>query len=88
MLPAIPLFTLGGYILAEGGSSKRLMRLSSALVGWMPGGLAIVTTLVLAFFTPLTGASGITILSMGGLFLPVLEKARYPQNTAIGLVTV
>ncbi len=88
MLPAIPLFTLGGYILAEGGSSKRLMRLSSALVGWMPGGLAIVTTLVLAFFTPLTGASGITILSMGGLLLPVLEKARYPQNTAVGLVTV
>ena len=88
MLPALPLFTLGGFILAEGGSSKRLMRLSSALVGWMPGGLAIVTTLVLAFFTPLTGASGITILSMGGLLLPVLEKARYPQQTSMGLVTV
>jgi tripartite ATP-independent transporter DctM subunit len=54
----------------------------------MPGGLAIVTVLVLAFFTPLTGASGITILSMGGLLLPMLEKARYPQNTSMGLVTV
>jgi tripartite ATP-independent transporter DctM subunit len=88
MLPAIPLFTLAGYILAEGGSSRRLVRLFSALVGWMPGGLAIVTTLVLAFFTPLTGASGITILSLGGLLFPVLAKARYPESTATGLVTV
>ncbi len=51
MLPAIPLFTLGGYILAEGGASRRLMRSFDALFGWLPGGLAIVTTLVLAFFT-------------------------------------
>jgi tripartite ATP-independent transporter DctM subunit len=88
MLPAIPLFTVGGFLLAEGGSSQRLMRLFSALMGWMPGGLAIVTTVVLAFFTPLTGASGITILSMGGLLLPGLVKARYPERTAVGLVTV
>ena len=88
MLPAIPLFTVGGFILAEGGSGKRLMRLFSAWVGWMPGGLAIMVTLVLAFFTPLTGASGITILSMGGLLLPMLVKARYPEKTSLGLVTV
>ncbi len=88
MLPAIPLFTLAGYILAEGGSSQRLLRFCSALVGWMPGGLAIVTTLVLAFFTPLTGASGITILAMGGLLLPMLVKGRYTERNAIGLVTV
>ena len=88
MLPAIPLFTLGGYILAEGGASRRLLRLFTATFGWMPGGLAIVTTLLLAFFTPLTGASGITILSMGGLLLPVLLKARYPEPTSVGLVTV
>ncbi len=87
MLPSIPLFALGGYILAEGGSSKRLMRLFSAIVGWIPGGLAIVTTCVLAFFTPLTGASGITILSMGGLLLPVLIGSRYTEKNAIGLVT-
>ncbi len=87
-LPAIPLFTLGGFILAEGGASRRLMRTFTALVGWMPGGLAIVTALVLAFFTPLTGASGVTILSMGGLLLPVMTKAGYPENTSIGLVTV
>lgn len=88
MLPAIPLFTLGGYILAEGGSSRRLTRLFRALVGWMPGGLAIVAVLVLAFFTPLTGASGITILSMGGLLLPVLLAEGYPERTSMGLVTV
>ena len=88
MLPAIPLFALAGYILAEGSASRRLTRLFTACVGWMPGGLAVVATLVLAFFTPLTGASGITILSMGGLLLPVLVGARYPEQTALGLVTV
>ncbi len=88
MLPAIPLFALGGYLLAEGGASHRLTRLFTALFGWMPGGLAIVTTFVLAFFTPLTGASGVTILSMGGVLLPVLVRAGYPQSTSMGLVTV
>ena len=88
MLPAIPLFTLGGYILAQGGSGERLMRLFSAWVGWMPGGLAIMVTVVLAFFTPFTGASGITILSMGGLLLPLLVNAQYPEKTSVGLVTV
>ncbi len=88
MLPAIPLFALAGYVLAEGGSGRRLSRLFNALVGWMPGGAAFAITLVLAFFTPLTGASGVTILSMGGLFLPVLLKARYPHQTSVGLITV
>ena len=88
MLPAIPLFALGGYLLAEGGASRRLTRLLMALFSWMPGGLAIVTTLVLAFFTPLTGASGITILSMGGVLLPVMIGAKYEEATSIGLVTV
>ena len=88
MLPAIPLFALAGYVLAEGSASRRLTRLFTACFGWMPGGLAIVATLVLAFFTPLTGASGITILSMGGLLLPVLVGARYPERTSMGLVTV
>ena len=88
MLPAVPLFTLAGYLLAEGGASTRLFRMFRALVGWMPGGLAIVTVLLLAFFTPLTGASGVTILAMGGLLLPVLTKARYPERSSLGLVTV
>jgi C4-dicarboxylate transporter DctM subunit len=88
LLPAIPLFTLGGYLLSEGGASRRLMRTFTALIGWMPGGLAVVTTLLLAFFTPFTGASGVTILSIGGLLLPMMIKARYPENTSVGLVTV
>lgn len=88
LLPAIPLFALAGYVLSAGRASHRLTHLFTACVGWMPGGLAIVATLVLAFFTPLTGASGITILSMGGLLWPVLVEAGYPRRTAMGLVTV
>jgi len=88
LLPAIPLFTLGGYILAAGGSSRRLLRLLNALVGWVPGGLAIVIVLLLAFFTPLTGASGVTIVAMGGLLLPMLVRAGYPERTSVGLITV
>lgn len=88
MLPAIPLFTLTGYILAEGGASHRLLRLFSAMAGWMPGGLAVVTTLLLAFFTPLTGASGVTILAMGGVLLPMLMRSGYSARHAVGLVTV
>jgi C4-dicarboxylate transporter DctM subunit len=88
MLPAIPLFTLAGYVLAEGGSSQRLLRLFSALVGWLPGGIAVVITLVLAFFTPLTGASGVTILAMGGLLLPMLRKSGSSERHSLGLITV
>ena len=88
LLPAIPLFALGGFILAEGGASQRLTRLFGALFGAMPGGLAIVTALVLAVFTPLTGASGVTIVSIGGLLLPVLTQAGYPERSSVGLVTV
>lgn len=87
LLPAIPLFTLAGFILSEGGSGRRLQRLFQAMVGWMPGGLALVTVGLLAFFTPLTGASGITILALGGLLLPMLRNARYPARTSLGLVT-
>ena len=87
LLPAIPLFTLGGYILAEGGASQRLVRVFSALVGWLPGGLAITTAFAFAFFTSFTGASGVTILSLGGLLLPVLVDSRYSRKFSLGLVT-
>jgi len=87
LLPSIPLFTLGGYLLAEGGASGRLVNVFRALVGWMPGGPAILTTLVFAFFTSFTGASGVTILSLGGLLLPVLLRSRFPENFSLGLVT-
>ena len=87
LLPAIPLFTLGGYILAEGGASRRLVRVFSALVGWVPGGLAVMTALAFAFFTSFTGASGVTILSLGGLIMPVLTGARYTRRFSLGLMT-
>jgi tripartite ATP-independent transporter DctM subunit len=86
-IPTVPLFTLTGYILAEGGSSKRLLRLFQALFGWMPGGLAVVATLVCSFFTTFTGASGVTILAIGGLLYPVLIKSGYRERFATGLLT-
>ncbi len=86
LLPALPLFALAGYFLAEGGAGKRLMRAFDALFGWLPGGLAIVVTIVLAFFTTL--GSGVTILSLGGLILPAMLKAGYSEKSSIGLVTV
>jgi tripartite ATP-independent transporter DctM subunit len=87
LIPAIPLFTLTGYLLAEGNSSKRLLRLFRAVFGWMPGGLVIATTLVCAFFSTFTGASGVTILALGGLLLPVLTGAGLSERFAMGLVT-
>ncbi len=86
-LPSIPLFTMAGYFLAEGGASRRLVRVFHALVGWFRGGTAIVTCLVCAFFTTFTGASGVTILALGGLLLPVLVAERYSERNALGLVT-
>ncbi len=86
-IPTIPLFTLAGFILAEGKAGQRLLRLAKALFGWMPGGLAIVTTLVCAFFTTFTGASGVTILALGGLLLPMLLQSGYSEKFSIGLVT-
>jgi C4-dicarboxylate transporter DctM subunit len=86
-IPTIPLFTLTGYLLAEGRANQRLVRLFRALFGWMPGGLAIATTLVCAFFTTFTGASGVTIVALGGLLLPVLLKDNYPERFSIGLLT-
>lgn len=86
-IPTIPLFTLTGYILAEGGAGRRLVRLFRALFGWMPGGLAIAVTLVCAFFTTFTGASGVTILALGGLLLPALLENRYEEKFSLGLLT-
>jgi len=86
-LPTIPLFTLAGYILSEGGASRRLVQLFHALFGWLPGGVAVATVLVCAFFTTFTGASGVTILALGGLLYPMLLKEQYPERFSLGLVT-
>jgi C4-dicarboxylate transporter, DctM subunit len=85
--PAIPLFTLAGYFLAEGGAARRLVRVFQAIVGHFRGGPAVVTVLACAFFTSFTGASGITILALGGLLMPVLVAARYSERNALGLLT-
>ena len=86
-LPAIPLFTLAGYFLAEGGASKRLIRVFKSVVGGIRGGPAIAAVCVCGFFTTFTGASGVTILALGGLLLPVLTAAKIRENDAIGLLT-
>jgi TRAP-type C4-dicarboxylate transport system permease small subunit len=87
ILPTVPLFTLAGYFLAEGGASRRLIRVFQALVGGIRGGPAVLVALVCAFFTSFTGASGVTILALGGLLMPVLLSARYSEQTALGLLT-
>ncbi|MGH7571735.1 MAG: TRAP transporter large permease subunit [Gemmatimonadota bacterium] len=86
-LAAIPLFTLAGYLLAEGRASERLLRLFRAFFGWMPGGTAIVTAVVCAFFTTFTGGSGVTILALGGLLLPALLADGYRERFSLGLIT-
>jgi C4-dicarboxylate transporter DctM subunit len=87
MLPSIPIFTLAGYFLAESGASQRLVRVFQAVVGQIRGGPAVVVALVCTFFTSFTGASGVTILALGGVLMPVLLAARYSERTALGLLT-
>lgn len=87
IFPTIPLFTLAGFILSEGGASERLVRVFQALFGRVPGGLAVAATLLCAFFTTFTGASGVTILALGGLLLPVLLKGGFSEEFSIGLLT-
>ncbi len=86
-LPAIPLLTVAGYVLAEGGASRRLVRAAQSVFGWMPGGLAIVAAFTCALFTTFTGASGVTILALGGIILPALVSEKYPEGFSLGLVT-
>jgi tripartite ATP-independent transporter DctM subunit len=86
-LPTLPLFTLAGYFLAEGGASKRLIRVFQALLGQFRGGPAIVTVLACAFFSSFTGASGVTILALGGLLMPVLMGAGYSERSTLGILT-
>ena len=86
-IAAIPLFTLAGFLLAEGRSSERLLRVFRAWVGWAPGGTAVAAATLCAFFTLFTGGSGVTILVLGGLLLPALTSERYRERFSIGLLT-
>ncbi|MEL7374814.1 MAG: TRAP transporter large permease, partial [Pseudomonadota bacterium] len=87
VLLAIPLFTFAGYLLSESEAPSRLVRLTQALLGWMPGGLAIVSLAACAFFTAFTGASGVTIIALGAILYPALKQAGYPEKFNLGLVT-
>lgn len=87
VLIAIPLFTFAGYLLGESKAPQRLVRITDAFLGWMPGGLAIVALAACAMFTAFTGASGVTIVALGALLVPALQKAGYPKNFNLGLVT-
>jgi len=87
ILLAIPLFTFAGYLLSESGAPRRLVRLTRALLGWMPAGLAIVSLAACAFFTAFTGASGVTIIALGALLFPAMQEAGYPEKFNLGLVT-
>lgn len=82
----IPLFTLAGYIIAEGKAPQRLVAFARASVGWLPGGIAIVVLVTCAFFTTFTGASGVTIIALGGLVYPILRQT-YNENFSLGLIT-
>jgi tripartite ATP-independent transporter DctM subunit len=86
-LPAIPMFILAGYLLAESGAPKRLIEVFDSILGRLPGGAAIVTVFACTFFTSFTGASGVTVLTLGGLVMPLLISAGYKQRAALGLVT-
>jgi tripartite ATP-independent transporter DctM subunit len=86
-LPAIPLFTLAGFILAEGHASTRLLRVFRSLFGWIPGGSAVVCAVLCSFFTAFTGGSGVTILALGGVLLPALIKDGYREKFSLGLLT-
>lgn len=87
LLLALPLFIFAGTILSESGTPKRLLKMSNLLLGWMPGGLAVVSLLVCAVFTAFTGASGVTIFALGGLLFPALLKDSYSEKFSLGLIT-
>jgi len=86
-LPAIPLLTAAGFVLAESGAATRLVRFFRAVFGWMPGGIAVMVAAVCAVFTTFTGGSGVTIIALGGLVYPILRKDGYSEGFSLGLVT-
>ncbi len=87
LLIALPFFTLAGYLLAESNSSERLVRITQALIGWVPSGLAIIAFISCALFTAFTGASGVTIVALGALLYPALRQVGYTEKFSLGLVT-
>jgi len=87
ILVAIPFFTFAGYLLSESGAPRRLIGLTDAFLGWLPGGLSIIALITCSAFTALTGATGLTIIALGGILLPALLHGKYPEKFSLGLVT-
>ncbi len=87
LLSTIPLFTFAGYLMAKAKTAQRIVAMAEAVLGWIPGGLALMTLWTCAFFTVFTGASGVTIVALGGLLLPALESSGYKPRFALGVVT-
>ncbi len=87
ILVAIPFFTFAGYLLSESKAPRRLIGLTDALLGWLPGGLSIIALITCSAFTALTGATGLTIIALGGILLPALLQGKYPEKFSLGLVT-
>ena len=87
VLVAIPLFTFAGYLLSASGAPQRLIRLSNAVLGWLPGGLSVIALVTCAVFTALTGATGLTIIALGGILLPAMTRGRYTEGFSLGLLT-
>jgi tripartite ATP-independent transporter DctM subunit len=84
---AIPLFTFTGFILAESKAPDRLVRVVRAFFGWLPGGVAVVALVTCAAFTAFTGASGTTIIALGGILYPILQREKFSERFSLGLVT-
>ena len=87
VLVAIPLFTFAGYLLSQSGAPRRLIRFSNAVLGWFPGGISVIALITCAIFTALTVATGLTIIALGGILLPAMQKSRYPEKFSLGLLT-
>ena len=87
LVPALPLFTVAGFILSESKAGERLIALFQAWFSWFRGGLAVMAVLLCAFFTTFTGASGVTVLALGGLLLYMLQRNGYRERFSIGLLT-
>lgn len=87
VLVAIPLFTFAGFLLSAGQAPRRLVKLSQAVLGWLPGGLAMISLVTCALFTAFTGASGVTIIALGALLFPALTEAGYDERFNLGLIT-
>jgi len=87
LLISLPLFIFAGTMLSESGAPERILKISRLLLGWLPGGLAVIALLVCAVFTAFTGASGVTIFALGGLLLPAMLKDGYSERFSMGLIT-